>query len=200
MLTVKDVIGLASDLIGLDDVSAELQNYENAIANDENFEFTSAVKKKIDRLIKCVGLTVDRIASNYLSVNRSEELVSDFQGKISYDDFSASVIEIIAVSDASSGAEIPFNSLPYHLYLPYKNRRVLVDYRFSPRPLKSVDEEIVLPPIVSKRVIALGVVSDYLLSKNVYDEAKYWNEKFEENLISQITRRQKLYLAPRKFM
>ncbi len=200
MVLVKDVVSLACELIGLDDVSSELKDAENAKEKGEDFSFSSPVKKKIDKLLKCVSLTADRIASNYLSMNTSDEMVSDFQGKISYDEFSHNVIDVITVSDASSEALIKFNALPFHIYLPYKNRRVIVDYRFSPKAVKSIDEYIALPPIISKRTIAFGIVSDFLLSKNIYDESKFWNEKFEKTIISEVSRKHKLYLAPKKFL
>lgn len=199
-MTVKEVVVLASNLVGLDDVVCAVDEYSKMTEEGLEYAFKPAIKKKIDKLISCINLCTDRIAVSYVTLKKSEALVSDFEGKIAYSDFAQRINRIEKVEDSLSGRELDFRALPFHLYLPYANRRVTVTYSFTPAKVTSLEDEISLPPVIGVRTLALGVVSDFLLSKNIYDESKYWNERFEESIVQSLARKQNLYLRARKFL
>lgn len=200
MMKVKEIIMLASALAGMEDVEKALIEFNNATDKGEEYIFEESISEKINKAIKCINLTTSRIATEYLSLKKEVIQVSDLEGKIPYTNFDESLIEVLAVSDAGSGCALEFAPLPFHIYIPYRNRRVKVVCRYLPREVNSLEDEVSFPEFVTKRVVALGVVSDLLLSANVYDESKFWNEKFEEAIEKSLSKRKVGGLPPRKFM
>lgn len=199
-MKVSEIIKLASILVGDNDVANAVTEMEDAIEAGEMYEASDSVEKKIKKYINCLNLTIDRIATNFITLKNTEAMASDSEGKIAYSAFLKKVIEVRRVVDSSSGSELQFVALPFHLYLPHANRRVLVEYKIMPEEVALVSDEIELPPIVTPRILSLGVASDLLLSLNVFDESKFWNEKFESALTSALSTRHNLYVAKRKFM
>ncbi len=199
-MKVKEIIALASAICGMEDVEGAILRYEKAKEEEVEFVFEESIEAKIDKAIKCINLTMSRIASEYLSLKKVETLTTDFEGKIPYADFSYRAIEIIDVKDLISGESLEYECLPFHLYLAERNKAVNVVYRYLPEEVASLEDEVYLPEFVTKRIIALGVVSDLMLSANVYDESKFWNEKFEEAIEKSISKRKVGGIPPRKFM
>lgn len=199
-MTASEVILLASELMGAEDVVNAIEERNNMLQNGLEYKFNDSMQKKINKLIKCINFTTDRIATNYINIKKVQSFVSDAEGKIAYSDFLGGVVDIEYVWDYSTSNDLDFKVLPFHLYVGLPNRKVSACYKFVPDEIDDLDEEIVMPPFVTTRILALGVVSDYLLSKNVYDESKYWNERFEGALIGAVSKRHSSYVAKRKFM
>lgn len=199
-MKVSEIIKLASILVGDSDVTNAITEIENVGESGKTIDVSDSIKKKIQKYISCLNLTIDRIATSFVTLKNTEAMISDSEGKIPYSSFSKKLIEVRRVVDSSTGSEINFTALPFHLYLPYANRRVLVECKIMPQAVALVTDDIELPPIITPRILSLGVASDLLLSLNVFDESKFWNEKFESALMSALTTRHNLYVAKRKFM
>ncbi len=199
MKVYEAVVG-ACRLLGLDAVEDEINLYNSAVSGGGTYEFSAEASEEIKKLVNCLNLTVERIASNYLRLTKKEALVSDSDGKIEYSMFSHSPIEILDVCEGAYNFSTLFSCLPFHLYVPNGGESYIVKYRYLPARVGELNEDVNIAIFVTPRVLSLGMVSDYLLAKNLYDECKFWNEKFESELLMSINGVGKKTLKSFKFL
>ena len=69
-MKVKEIIALASAICGMEDVEGAIFRYEKAKEEEVDFAFEEGIEAKIDKAIKCINLTMSRIASEYLSLKK----------------------------------------------------------------------------------------------------------------------------------
>ena len=186
-----DILYEASCLLNNDETSSFLKDYIEALdAETELPVATSSVEAFVNKLLVCLNMTVERIASEHIFLKKEEPLTSDENGKIGYSSFSSRVFEVVKVFDSITGEEL----VPYFafdgLVMPLKYRPYKVLYKFVPSVVTDLDDEIVVPTLVSSRLLCFGIVADFLLTRNVFDEAREWNNKFLDGirLVSRLSR------------
>jgi len=141
-------------------------------------ELTEKETKAIRRYLSGVNIAVDTIASRYYANLREVVVSSDNEAKVEYLALDERVCEIMSVKDAG-GFEVDFFSLPFHLYLPKKNSKYLVKFKFLPRKVEKIDDELEILPFIPLSAISYLMASDIFLAKNLYDESRFWFSKFE---------------------
>ncbi len=174
-----DCIYESAMLVNMLDVVSYLDAYKTAITNETTpSEPTTEVAKKIKKLFTCVNMAVERLASEYFVLTTSENVLSDENKKITLSSLLKRAFEVVKVVDNNTKTRV----IPYffadYIVVGEKNHGYNLTYRYIPAEVNSLESAIDVSPFVSRRVIAYSVVADLLLTKNAFDEAKFWNDKF----------------------
>ena len=178
-----DCILEVSSLLNMDSVKSYVLDYKAKVLNNLTPSAPdSAVANKISQIITCINMAIERISSEYLPLKMSESLVSDSTGKILYSSASKRVFEIIKVEDANLNYRvIPYFGVDY-IVLPKPNTSYIVYFRYIPDFIDSISGEFEISPFVTTRLLSYAVVSDILLVKNSFDEAREWNDRFLQGI------------------
>lgn len=152
-------------------------------------ELTTDQVKLKNRYISGLNIAVDTIASRYYASVREVRVVSDEERRIDYNALSPRVYEVLSVREANGGQGVDYYTLPFCLYVPNAKKEYVVKFKFLPEKCEDLDEEIDLLPFVSPRAVVYLMVSDILLSKNIYDESKFWFSKFESEMTQAVSNR-----------
>jgi len=156
---------------------------------DGSVELTDEQVKLKNRYITGLNIAVDTIASRYYTSVREVRVVSDSDQRIDYGALSPRVYEIVSVREANGGQGVDYYTLPFCLYVPSAKKEYVVKFKFLPEKCEDFDDEVELLPFVSPRAVIYLMVSDILLSKNIYDESKFWFSKFESEMTQAVSNR-----------
>lgn len=181
-MKARDVIELVSNLIGDQDIEAIL------VKKDSNEELTGQDEKKLNRYISGLNIAVDTIASRYYQNIKTVKAVSDEEQRIPYEALDERLLEVVEVLDRV-GRKVEFYSLPFSLYLPSRNSEYLVKFKYLPKKVVEIKDEVEVLPFVSNRAIAYLMASDIMLSKNLYDESKFWFNSFDSIMTQAVATR-----------
>lgn len=165
-MKVKDIMMKAAELVGNAD---ELQNY---------FDGTSSTlgKKQAELLLTCFNFVENELALDYIPLIK-EEAFTPNGGKISYSDFSSSIVRILRVE--ANGKAVPFRL--FAAYMEADERSVVVRYAYTPTE-KAADGESEYRTGVSERLIAFGMAAEYCTALGRYEEAGIWDKKYKEGI------------------
>ena len=160
---------------------------------------TAEENKKLKRYISGLNIAVDTIASRYYMNLREIKVTSSSDARVEYSELDDRVYEIVNVHD-ESGVAVEFYSLPFSLYLPKRNTRYLVKFKFLPRRVEEVSDEVMILPFVPITAICYLMVSDIMLAKNLYDESRFWFSKFESCINKAVSSRRMRTLCVSKLV
>ena len=144
-------------------------------------ELTDEQKVILKRYLSGVNSAVDTIASRYYDSEKEVRVTSDIEQRISYNALDERVYEIVWVKEMG-GSKVQFYGLPFSLFVPKRNHEYVVKFKFLPAKATGLDDELEILPFVPMRAIGYLMASDICLSKNLYDEAKFWFNNFESVL------------------
>lgn len=160
-MKVEDV--LAEVLLRL----GEMDKYDitNLPDNDE----------KITLLVKCVNMIVSEIASDYVHMEYSEDIVTD-DGIIPYDQLKKRLINIKRVT--KNGTKIGAKLHPEHILCDARGS-LNVCYYYMPSEVK-IGDKIELSPRITTMLIANGVLGEYCLLVGRYEDAALYDKRYRE--------------------
>ena len=175
---IKEVMRLVGDFDGEDIL--------NKI--DENSSLDANETKCLNRYISGLNIAVDTIASKYYTTTKEVFVTSDSEKRVEYTALDERVCDIISVRDLSN-LNVEFYSLPFSLFLPKKHTRYLVKFKFLPKKVTNLTDEVEILPFVPLLSISYLMASDIFLAKNLYDESRFWFSKFESSISSAVASR-----------
>ena len=152
-------------------------------------ELSQEQRKLKARYIAGLNIAVDTIASRYYTSVREIKVVSDSDQRIDYSALASRVYEVVSVREANGGQGVDYYTLPFCLYVPCAKKEYFVKFKFLPEKCEGFDDEVELLPFVSPRAVVYLMISDILLSKNIYDESKFWFSKFESEMTQAVSSR-----------
>lgn len=161
------------------------------------FVFSAGVQTEIDRLIDAINSVAENISAVNCPIVKSENVQSDAEGKVSLDDFSGEVLQVLNCTDVSKNQSVDFLLLPFHLYLPSKNTKYFVVYRASAEKSTSLTSFVEVGNVVTLTTLAKGVASEYLFGRNCYEEAVVWRDRFETELANLLVKNTRRMIKPR---
>lgn len=171
-MTVDEIISYTSNLIG----DKSIEKIADKIRNEE--AITSSERREFKRYLTGINVAVDTIASQYYTLEREIFVTSDGESSVEYSSLADRVCDVLSVRDMS-GARVKFYALPFSLYLPKPKTRYLVKFRYRPKKVNNIDDELELLPFVPIEAVGYLMASDIVLAKGLFDEAKFWFSKFE---------------------
>lgn len=183
-MTVKEVIALAAENLGREDLSA-------AVASAEG-----EPEGELKSLLRCYNLIENEVALDYFPLKR-EESFSPKNGRIDFSELSAVPVDFYCVQD-ESGADVRFVLHPAYLSLPEGTGKVTVKYACAPAP-KKLDGESEFSGKITARLLACGVACEFCLTCARYAEAALWEKRFRDALRAAEIIRRRLKVRARRW-
>ena len=179
-MLVREVASAVAEILGDKEAEGAI-NKIGELTEDEN--------KVVTKYINGLNIAVDTIASRYYTSVRETRVQADIEDRIDYDNLSSRVYEVISVKDALTGQGVDYYTLPFCLYVPSGNKEYLVKFKFLPDKCTSLDDSVELLPFVSSRAVVYLMVSDMMLGKALYEESRFWFNKFETLMTEAVSNR-----------
>lgn len=176
--------------------SAVLLNDEQFLREYDLNELSAQSQTILDRFVECVNIINRQIATKYCPIKNKKVLKSN-NGKILLSLItSEEVIEITQV--LLNDDKIMFTI--ENGYLVTNTQGVLTFYyNIMPKTLTKSDVINYYYNRVNENIFAYGVVSEYLYIMGNIDEAKIWEEKFENAISSAGTIRKGVIMPQRRW-
>ena len=181
-MVAREIINEVSHMVGDLEFVKILEKFDGG----EDLSVTDA--KQIDRYIGGLNIAVDTIASRYYLNLKEVFVTTDNDARVDYSALDDRVYEIVKVKN-EIGLSVEFYSLPFSLYLPKRNTRYQVKFKYLPRKVVTLEDEVMILPFVPTRAICYLMVSDILLAKGLYDESRFWFSKFESVITQAVASR-----------
>lgn len=187
-MKVGNVLSTAAFLTGNADLSAKI------IAQLKGEEVLSGEElKEIEKLIGYYNVTISELSDEYFPLLTGEELKSS-DGKFYYDKLKKVPLEIKSVS--SGNAPVSFEVYP--TYFTAEKNDVYVTYAYKYENKTDVSQECeYTDTVVSERIIAEGVVSEWLMNDGMFEEAVMWRDRYVNSLKNCLIKRKVGKIKPR---
>lgn len=170
-MTVKEVVILCSELLDYEELTAYLNNQSST---DEE-----RIKSDAKLLLKCFNLVTDEISREYFTLTEIETF-TPVNGEISFEKFTFNPVLIKSVKGYDY-SNVKYKINPVKIFTDAK---VTVEYAYA-CPERNLDDKCDFTATkISKRILAYGVVYEYLLIKGAFEEAVAWRDKYQTGLRS----------------
>lgn len=163
--------------LGKIDLCTVLKEYFEATKNNGSYTFFDKHKNELSDFVPIINEMTEDIATKYFEFLTDEELVCDSDGLIKFEQFSKSPNFIKRVENENGMLE-KFMVLPYSIKVNGANKTKKVYYSFIPDKIETVYDEVMVPPIFTENALTYLLCYHFLLHKNLYDEAKVFENKF----------------------
>ena len=180
-MKVVDIIALASTMVGKDDFALAIKEALEANASLSDDDFT-----EYEKFLSCYNITASELAEEHLPLNFTEELTST-DGKYYYNDFKYPPLRIKSVYRS-------VNAIDYNIYSEFlyaDSDKIKVTYEYQPIKVTDFNDEVCpfKNTIISERLIALGVASEYCLITGMYEAAVLLRDRFTKSLEQTLVKR-----------
>lgn len=184
-MTVKEIVRLAAEMLGRQDLSEAI----DALEGEPEGEVKS--------LVRCFQLVENEVALDYFPLKKEEPFAPEGH-KVSYTRFSSAPVDVLKVTDGN-GKAVEFEIRPTHIYLPETNGVVSVTYSYAPAP-KTIAQSSEFSGKISARLLAYGVASEFSLACARYQEAAMWEKRFRDALKCVNLCRRRLSMRSRRWV
>lgn len=171
-----DVVKLCAVFLRLEDVLT-LPELGGTIDTEDFDEI--ATRKELNNILRCANLVCAEVASEYFPLKTQQFFVTN-DGKIPFDDFLHSPIDIHAVS--VNEKKCSFKIYPSEVITD--TGKVLIDYTYLPENVALNGELDYSEGKLHSRTIAYGTASEYCLISGMYEEALIWDKRYKDSLIN----------------
>ncbi len=167
MISVKDIVLLAAELVGVKDC---VDDFAAGNVNDEN-------QRVIDGLVQCFNLVENELALDYLPLVK-EDALSTADGCVPYSVLHQKAAYIIGVYDRF---ENPVKVKRFATHLQVMPGEYVVRYAAIPIE-KGIEDDSEYEIGVSERTFAYGIAAEYCLHKGLQAESAVWDKKYKKAL------------------
>lgn len=183
-MLVKDIIKLACNFTENEDLASKIEN------NSQLSETEGLIK---DSLVNCFNLINNEIASEYLPYLKSETFIPT-AFKVSFDDFSKDLIEIISVKD-KNGRNLKYKKFDSYIVVFAKEVEIVYSYKPDNMTLSSSFDSL-LP----ERVFAYGVAREFYFTQTLFDDADIWESRFKNSLQVLVRKKSEVKIPSRRWI
>ncbi|MBQ3220928.1 MAG: hypothetical protein IJB34_03080 [Clostridia bacterium] len=163
-MTVKECVLGAAELLG---VAETVRAYLDGESTEGEAETTA--------LLRCFNTVENELALDYLPLHAEDELETQ-TGAIFYSELSRSAVRILRVLDETQ-TPMAFKLFPE--YLKTASGRVKVRYTYTPAE-KGIDGKSDFQTLVSPRLMAYGMASEYQLAVGAFEDSAVWDKKYKD--------------------
>jgi len=163
---LKDILLKTAEIINRDDLIDGLNNCNNS----------PSVKNDIIRLISYYNYTIETLTDNYFNLINKQTIQSSNNKQINFINFTYNPLKIISVT--KNGKPVFFSVYSKYITVPEDNVIYEITYKYSSDKVKDIDEKVSLPNGITEKIVCYGIASEFLASKNKFEESEYWNNKF----------------------
>lgn len=183
---LKNFLIKCAMLLNRDDIIVALQN-TNDISDIENEQ----IRNDILRLINYFNYTFSSLCENYLEITHTQPISSDSNKNIYYYKFDFAPLKILYIYDEFNNV-VNFKIYSDHILLSESNKTYFVNYKYLPPEISTLDSELKISDIL-KKILCYGVVSEFLASKNLFNESEFWKTKFLNEIFKVRNKRERRF-------
>ncbi len=166
-MTVKEIVRL----------SAVYLNKENVVKYLDGGADNDALST-VNTLTICANVIINEIASSYINMVTREQ-VSVTRNKVEFSSLNNTPFEIVGVYD-SLGDKLPFTIGVDCINVSSSAR--YVEYKYLPANYGLTDTIGFENHQVPLRLLAYGVVAEYLLCERAFDDSIVWRNRYNDTL------------------
>lgn len=168
-MTVKEVIALAAENLGRDDLAALADGGEAAEEDGD---------EEIGSLLRCYNLVENEVALDYFPLRKTETLAADGDF-IAYADFGRRPVH---VEKALVGGRLArFSAYPDGIRLTDGGDRAEITYSYAPSK-KSIADDCECSAFVLARCLSYGVAGEFCLTSGETGRAATWQRRYYDAL------------------
>ena len=168
---LKNLLIECSELFNRSDIANELKKHSSAS------EITDpSLQNDTLRLISFYNYVTSSLFNNYVELIVSEQIKTDEKGNVYFSMLSELPCKLLRVENESKS--IKFSIYPNSLKTNLSNTNLKITYRYIPKEARDLNSKLFTSNRSILNVICYGVVSEFLASKNLFDESDFWKNKF----------------------
>ncbi len=169
---IKQIFLKTSQLLNRDDIYKEL----NKITTIEECS-NQSIQSDIVRMINYYNFVINTIFENYISLETTEEVLTNENGEVFYSSFSQTPNKIITVLN-SSNQKCSHKILINKILTDLSNQKIKVVYNYVPSEINDLNQGINYPSVLNDKIVCYGIASEFLASKDQFDKSEFWKNKF----------------------
>lgn len=192
-MRVIDILKDTCTFLQMEDEYSYVCGYDTESCTFQN-EGSAEVIKNVELLLKCVGLVLGTISTEYVKLKDSTYVYTN-DGRIKYSDLSDNyVYSIVSVED--DYGSVSFSD--YNSEICVSNfGKYKVTYLYTISDIDyNTDVSIYRLPI---RTMSYGVASEYLYITKLYDDASIWDTRFKSSMLNLLSNKKHRYIRPRRW-
>lgn len=187
-MKVKDIIELSVMFLDKEDLLSYAPfGSINEIPELEN--------KEIEHLKKCFNLIYNEIATAYLPLLKTEEVVF-VDNILPYTKLSKNIAEVRKLF--SNGKNVSYTLEEDGLHAKVKKAKIT--YSYTPDDLNFEDEVFMFGGKLPERVFAYGIAMEFCLISGLYDDAEVWETRFYSGLKEVCSKKSEIRLPSRRWI
>lgn len=188
-MTIKSILKTACLFLNKEDLCEKI--------DATNFDSLSdAFKSQINFLLKCLNLTYQEVASDYIPLLKKESIsVSD--NKILLSDLSKKFLEVVFLRD-KNGKKLKFKVFPDYIEVNADEAEII--YKYLPTELTSLSTTMEsFSNKVSEITLAFGVAMEYSFINGLHEDAAVWEKRFKDALFIRSGKKNNIKLPVRRW-
>ena len=189
-MNVKEIIKLSATYLQLEDV-LKLQ-----VLDGEEESPTELTIKNYELLLKAVNLVQEEIASDYIPLNKEENIEIIYE-EILFSSLSERIIQVISIKNEIN-QEVKYKLFPDSIKL--KNGNYNIIYKYMPNAITINDNFAPFSNKITERVVAYAVAGEYALINGLFDEATTWKQRFEEAMKVATSKKSPITILSRRWL
>ncbi len=187
-MKVKDIIELSVMFLDKEDLLSYAPfGSINEIPELEN--------KEIEHLKKCFNLIYNEIATAYLPLLKTEEVVF-VDNILPYTKLSKNIAEVRKLF--SNGKNVSYTLEEDGLHA--EDKKAKITYSYTPDDLNFEDEVFMFGGKLPERVFAYGIAMEFCLISGLYDDAEVWETRFYSGLKEVCSKKSEIRLPSRRWI
>ncbi len=152
-------------------------------------------EKEIVHLKKCFNLVYNEIATSYIPLLKTENVVFE-NNVLPYSKISKNIVEVRKL--ISNGKNVNYTLEEDGLHANVKNASLT--YNYSPDELDFDDDVFMFGGKLSERVLAYGIAMEFSLISGLYDDAEVWETRFYSGLKEAYSKKSEIRLPDRRWI
>ncbi|MBQ8451564.1 MAG: hypothetical protein IJ538_02175 [Clostridia bacterium] len=173
-------------ILNRSDLLDAVENYNHLIDIED-----TQIRNDLLRLISFYNFTMEATAEHYFDFITTELITSNIDSQIPYYTLVNRAIKILDVKNPLN-KKVNFDLTPNYIIVEAPYREYLVTYKYIPKVIKDISDDMLLPKNISKKIIAYGVVSEFFASKNEFEASEFWKNKFLYEIFKYKTKKERL--------
>ena len=172
-MTTKQVLEQVAVFLGKEDLLACPY-----FTNSEE-EINDADAKELDMLLRCLNLIVGEIATDYLPIYKSKEVVF-INNQLRLTDIDENIYQLAKIEDEFA-CPVRFKIYDNMIHANVKNAKVFYTSFATKCTLEGEVENF--NNLMSPRVLAYGTAMEYSFISSLFDDASIWESRYKNALL-----------------
>lgn len=188
-MTIKSILKTACLFLNKEDLCEKI--------DVEDFDSLSeAYKSQINFLLKCLNLTYQEIASDYIPLLKKES-ISFVDGEILLSSLSKKFLEVVSLR-SKNGEKVKYKIYPDYIEANIDEADMV--YKYLPSNLTSLSSTIeTFANRVSEITLAFGVAMEYCFINGLHEDAAVWERRFKDALFIRSSKKNNIKLPVRRW-